>query len=275
MLVNTNKILIDAKKNNYAVPAVNVDNEHNLRAAIAACEEMNSPLIIQCTPVANPDIEYFGRIATDLIRRSSQKIVLNLDHGKDFESCIRGIRSGFTNIMIDRSTLPFEENVEAVREMVKIAHSQGCTVEAELGHVGQGDQYGIDANTSLTQVKEAVEFVKRTEVDSLAVSIGTAHGVYKGNPRIHFDLLHELSKNLDIPLVLHGGSGTGNTNLMRCAYEGINKINLSNDLKRAAIHKLLEEDLAGNGVYNLYVALGKGFKDEIKRYIELFGCANR
>lgn len=275
MLVNTNDILLDAKKNNYAIPAVNVDNEHNLRAAINACEEMNSPLIVQCTPIANPDIEYFGRIATDLIRRSKQKIVLNLDHAKDFKSCIKGIRSGFTNIMIDRSTLPFFENVKEVSELVKIAHSQGCTVEAELGHVGVGENYNVDGNSSLTQVEEAKEFVSLTNVDSLAVAIGTAHGVYHGKPQIHFDLLHELANNLNIPLVLHGGSGTGEDNLYRCSHEGINKINLSNDLKRAAIRKLLEEDLEGNGVYNLYVALGQGYKDEVKRYIKLFGCENR
>ncbi len=275
MLVNANEILLDAKKNNYAVPAVNVDNEHNLRAAIEACEEMNSPLIIQCTPIANKDIEYFGRIATDLIRRSKQKIVLNLDHGKDFESCIKGIRAGFTNIMIDRSTLSFDENVKEVAEMVKIAHSQGCTVEAELGHVGVGNQYETDGNASLTQVQEAIDFVSLTKVDSLAVAIGTAHGVYKGTPHIHFDLLHDLAKSLNVPLVLHGGSGTGNENLYRCSREGINKINISNDLKRAAVRKLMEEDLEGNGVYNLYVALGQGYKDEVKRYIKLFGCEKR
>lgn len=275
MLVNANEVLLEAKKNNYAIPAVNVDNEHNLRCAIEAAEEMDSPLIIQCTPIANPDIEYFGRIATDLIIRSKQKIVLNLDHGKTFEDCIRGIRSGFTNIMIDRSTLSFEENVDQVREMVKIAHSQGCTVEAELGHVGVGEQYKVDGAKSLTRVQEAIEFVKQTKVDSLAVAIGTAHGVYKGEPKINFDLLHELASSLEIPLVLHGGSGTGQKNLKRCATEGINKINLSNDLKRSAILELMKEDLDGNGVYNLYVALAKGFKDEVKRYIELFGCKNK
>ena len=275
MLVNANEILLDAKKNKYAIPAVNVDNEHNLRCAIEAAEEMNSPLIIQCTPIANPDINYFGRIATDLISKSKQKIVLNLDHGKTFEDCIMGIRAGFTNIMIDRSTLSFEDNISQVKEMVKIAHSQGCTVEAELGHVGVGDQYDIDGSKALTQVNEAIEFVKQTNVDSLAVAIGTAHGVYKGIPKINFDLLHELSNSLDIPLVLHGGSGTGLMNLKRCATEGINKINLSNDLKRSAIRELMKEDLDGNGVYNLYVALAKGYKDEVKRYIELFGCQNK
>lgn len=275
MLVNAKELLLDAKKNNYAVPAVNVDNEHNLRAAIWAAEEMHAPLIVQCIPTANPDLEYFGRIATDLIKASSANIVFNLDHGKDFASCIKGIRSGCTNIMIDRSQLSFEENTAQVAEMVKIAHSQGCTVEAELGHVGQGTKYEYDGLHAFTQVDEAVEFVKRTNVDSLAVAIGSAHGIYTGTPKIRFELLHQLAQALPVPLVLHGGSGTGDENLYRCAREGINKINLSNDLKRAAIRELMKEDLDGNGVYNLYIALAQGYKNEVKRYIQLFGCQNR
>lgn len=275
MLVNMKDMLAKAKLNNYAVPATNIDNEHNLRAAIQAAEEMNSPLILNVTPVANPDIEYFGRIATDLIRRSPCEIVLNLDHGKTFDQCMKGIQAGFTNIMIDRSTLPFEQNVEETSEMVKIAHALGCTVEAELGHVGFGNQYEVDGYSGLTQVSEAKEFVEKTNVDALAVAIGTAHGVYKGKPEIRFELLHQLKEELPVPLVLHGGSGTGDENLERCAHEGINKINLSNDLKRSAIENLISKDLSGNEVYNLYPLLAEGFKNKIEHYIKLFGCANQ
>lgn len=275
MLVNMIEMLKKAKEENYAVPATNVDNEHNLRAAIEAAEEMNSPLIINVTPVANPDLEYFGRIATDLIRRSTAQIVLNLDHGKTFEECMLGIRSGFTNIMIDRSLCSYEQNLKEVKEMVKMAHALGLSVEAELGHVGFGDNYAQDGYQALTQVDEAITFVKETEVDALAVAIGTAHGVYKGVPEIRFERLHELKDALPIPLVLHGGSGTGDVNLARCAKEGINKINLSNDLKRSAIENLISKDLSGNEVYNLYPLLAEGFKDKIKHYITLFGCANK
>ena len=275
MLVNMVDMLVKAKKNHYAIPATNVDNEHNLRAAIQAAEEMNSPLIINVVPKANPNIQYFGRIATDLIHQSPCQIALNLDHGKTFDECMLGIQAGFTNIMIDRSTLPFEDNVKETAEMVKIAHALGCSVEAELGHVGFGNQYEKDGYTGLTEVEEAIEFVKRTNVDALAVAIGTAHGVYKGTPNIRFELLHQLNEALPIPLVLHGGSGTGDENLARCAHEGINKINLSNDLKRAAIENLVSKDLNGNEVYNLYSLLAEGFKNKIEHYIELFGCKNQ
>lgn len=275
MLVNFNEMLANAKKGHYAVPATNIDNEHNLRAAIQASEEMNSPLILNCTPYANPDIEYFGRIATDLARRAGTAIAVNLDHGKTFEDCVQGIRAGFTCIMMDRSTCSIEQNTADVKEIVKIAHSQGLSVEAEIGHVGSGENYDHDGFNALTETDEAVRFVQETGIDALAAAIGTAHGVYKGTPQIRFERLHELSEQVPVPLVLHGGSGTGDENLARCAREGISKINLSNDLKRAAIENLTSRDLSGNEVYNLYPLLAEGFKNKIKYYITLFGCAGK
>lgn len=275
MLVNITDVLSKAKNEKYAIPATNIDNENNLRAAIQAAENKRSPLILNVTPVANPDLFYFGRMCRDFCEKASVPVVLNLDHGKTFEQCMQGIQAGFTNIMIDRSWLPLEQNLEEVKEMVKMVHALGCTVEAELGHVGFGENYSHDGNTALTQVDEAMYFVKETKVDALAVAIGTAHGVYKGTPHIRFDLLHELSNQLDVPLVLHGGSGTGEENLRRCAREGISKINLSNDLKRAAINHLIHRDLSGNEVYNLYPLLEEGFQKKIEYFMDLFGCTGK
>ena len=275
MLVTMNELLKRAKQEGYAVPACNIDNEHNLRAAIEAAEETDTGIILNTTPVANPDLVTFGQLAVELARRSRVNIALNLDHGKSFADCLLGIRAGYTSIMIDRSLLPFEENVKQVKEMVRICHALGISVEAELGHVGVGEQYHTDGHQAFTRVEEAVEYVKQTGVDALAVAIGTAHGVYKGTPRIHFDLLHELKEALDVPLVLHGGSGTGDGNLARCAREGINKVNLSNDLKRSAIENLIKEDLSGNAVYQLYPLLAEGFKNKIKHYIRLLGCEGK
>ena len=275
MLVTMNELLKRAKQEGYAVPACNIDNEHNLRAAIEAAEEMDTGIILNTTPVANPDLVTFGQLAVELARRSCVNIALNLDHGKSFADCLLGIRAGYTSIMIDRSLLPFEENVKQVKEMVRICHALGISVEAELGHVGVGEQYHTDGHQAFTRVEEAVEYVKQTGVDALAVAIGTAHGVYKGTPNIHFDLLHELKEALDIPLVLHGGSGTGDENLARCAREGINKVNLSNDLKRSAIENLIKEYLSGNAVYQLYPLLAEGFKNKIKHYIRLLGCEGK
>ena len=275
MLVTLNDLLLRAKAENYAVPATNIDNEHNLRAAVEAAEEMNSPLILNVTPQANPDLEFFGPIAAKMARRSSAKLCLNLDHGRDFKSCLLGVRSGFTNIMIDRSTLPYADNVREVKEMVRICHELGLTVEAELGHVGMGVQYDVDGDQALTDVEEAKAFIEETGADALAVAIGTAHGAYKGTPRIRFELLHKLRDAVPVPLVLHGGSGTGEENLRRCTREGINKLNLSNDLKKAAIENLTNRDLSGNTVYQLYPLLAEGFKNKIKYYIELCGCQGK
>lgn len=275
MLVTLNEILKKAKAEGYAVPAANVDHDHNVRAAIEAAEEMNSPLILNMVPAANPDMEFFGPVAAEMARRSRQIICLNLDHGKTFHQCMLGVRSGFTNIMIDRSTLPLEENIRQVREMVEICHGLGLTVEGELGHVGMGENYEVDGNQALTDVEEAKVFVERTGVDALAVAIGTAHGAYKGTPHIRFELLHRLRDALSVPLVLHGGSGSGDENLARCAKEGINKLNLSNDLKRAAIENLVSRDLSGNGAYQLYPLLAEGFKNKVKHYIAVCGCAGK
>lgn len=275
MLVTLAEILKKAKDEGYAVPATNIDNEHNLRAAIQAAEEMNSPIILNITPVANPDIVYFGRIAVDLAIRSKTTICLNMDHGKTLQHAILGLKAGLTSIMIDCSKLPFDENVAQVKEVVKLAHAIGVSVEAELGHVGLGVNYAMDGYTQLTTVEDAIRFVELTQVDALAVAIGTAHGVYTGTPEIRFELLHQLSNALSIPLVLHGGSGSGDENLARCAREGINKINLSNDLKRAAIENLTSRDLSGNEVYNLYILLAEGFRNKIKHYIGVLGCAGK
>lgn len=275
MLVTMKELLGKAQENHYAVAAPNIDNEHNLRAVIEAAEEMNSPIIIGHIHGYNPDIQYLGRIATDLAIRSEVKIAINLDHGKSFEDCMAGIQAGFTSIMIDRSQASFEENVREVKELTKAAHALGVTVEAELGHVGVGENYEIDGKQLLTDPQEAVRFVEATNVDCLAVAVGTAHGVYKGEPDIRFDLLKELADMVSVPLVLHGGSGSGDENLRKCAELGICKVNLSNDLRKAAIENLEKQDLSGNGAYEMYAFLAEGFKEKLKHYIEILGSKDK
>lgn len=275
MLVSMKSILDNALEGKYAVPAPNVDNEHNVRAAIEAAEEMNSPVILGVPYHANPDIEYFGRIITDLARRATVPVAINLDHGASYEHCVHAIRAQFTSIMVDRSQEPFEINVAETKELVKVAHAVGVTVEAELGHVGVGENYDVDGYTGLTDPEEAVRFVEETGVDCLAVAIGTAHGVYKGEPNIRFELLEELTEKLQIPLVLHGGSGSGDENLAKCAKLGICKVNLSNDLRKASIEELTSQDLSGNAVYGMYRFLGEGFKNKVKHYMTVLGSEGK
>lgn len=269
------EILDRAKEGKYAVAAPNVDNEHNLRACIEAAEALHSPLIIGFPIHSNPDVLYFGRIMTDLAMRAKVPVALNLDHGGSFEDCVFAIRAGFTSIMADRSKLSYEDNVKEVSELVKIAHAVGVSVEAELGHVGGGDNYAVDGFSCLTDPDEARKFVEETGVDCLAVAVGTAHGFYKGEPFIRFDLLEEISKKVPVPLVLHGGSGTGDENLSKAAKLGICKVNLSIDLRQAAIEELNAQDLTGYGIYAFYKYLANGYKSKLSHYIKVLGSEGK
>lgn len=171
-----------------------------------------------------------GRIIEQMAIRASVPVAIQLDHGAKFSDAILAIRSGFTSIMVDRSSCPFEQNVAEVADLVRIAHSVGVSVEAELGHVGFGESYAADRDAGLTNVAEATEYVERSGCDALAVAIGTAHGIYKGVPHLDFDRLAELNAAVSIPLVLHGGSGSGDDNLVKAIAGGITKINIASDL---------------------------------------------
>ena len=201
---------------------------------------------------------------------------ITLDHGKEFSQIMHAVQSGFTSVMYDCSTLAFEENVARVRDVVRICHSVGVTVEAELGHVGQGAQYDIDRDAALTQPEMAKEYVEATGVDCLAVAIGTAHGTYSGTPYLDFDRLTQIKRNLgaDFPLVLHGGSGTGNEALHKVAGMGINKINIATDMYKTAVDAITDYDFKGN-YYGVYKVVQAALKDKAAELIELFGSVNR
>ncbi len=257
------------------MPAIAVENEHSVRAAIQAAEEKKSPLIMIALYKVNPDIHYFGRIVEDLAIRAKVPVAMCQDHGGTYAEAMWAIRAGFTDVMVDRSTLPFEENIAQVSEIVKVAHAVGVGVEAELGHVGMANQYETDGTGGFTVPEEAIEFVERTGVDALAVAIGTAHGVYSGVPKLQFDLLAELREKVPVPLVLHGGSGTGDENLKKACQMGICKLNISNDLKRGAIANLNEKCKDGMGAYAMYPLLYEGYKNVAAHYMTLCGSEGK
>jgi fructose-bisphosphate aldolase class II len=173
--------------------------------------------------------------------------------------------------------LSFEENVAQVANITRIAHAVNVSVEAELGHVGQGVQYDIDRNAGLTDPAQAAEYVERTGVDALAVAIGTAHGVYKGTPYLDFPLLHKLFDIVKIPLVLHGGSGTGDENLAKAAREGISKVNLATDLNMAGNQAVVDSGFPTPppGRYSVTAVYQGGFKNKLIHYMNLFGQFNK
>jgi len=269
------EILDRAKAGNYAVAAPNIGNEWDARICIKVAEDLNAPMVLDVGYMATPDIYFLGRILTDLCIRSSAPLCVNLDHGAAYAHVIAAIRAGFTSVMVDRSSLPYDENVAQVKELVKIAHAVGVSVEAELGHVGQGSNYAVDGKASLTDPDEAVRYVQETGVDCLAVAIGSAHGAYVGTPELRFELLEKLAAVVPVPLVLHGGSGTGDDNLRKACSMGINKVNISNDLLRSAYNKILEKPLDGNLVYGLYKIAGEGLYEKLAHSVRLFGSEGK
>ena len=275
MYISMIELMKKAREGHYCVPAIAVENEHSVRAAIQAAEEKKSPLIMIALYKVNPDIQYFGRIVEDLAIRAKVPVAMCQDHGGTYAEAMWAIRAGFTDVMVDRSTLPFEENIAQVSEIVKVAHAVGVGVEAELGHVGMANQYETDGTGGFTVPEEAIEFVERTGVDALAVALGTAHGVYSGVPKLQYDLLAELREKVPVPLVLHGGSGTGDENLKKACQMGICKLNISNDLKRGAIANLNEKCKDGMGAYAMYPLLYEGYKNVAAHYMTLCGSEGK
>ncbi len=275
MLVTMKQILDAAREGGYGVTAPNVNNEDTVCAAIEAAEECHAPMIIDVgfTQPTNRSYVKFGRMVEEIAKEARVPVAINQDHGREYAHAIWAIRAGFTSIMVDRSELPYEDNVAQVSELSKIAHAVGVSVESELGHVGQGSQYAIDRDAALTDPTQAKDFVQRTGVDCLAVAIGTAHGVYTGTPYLDFPLLHKIYREVSVPLVLHGGSGTGDENLAKATREGISKVNLATDLYLGAMHFCHDQGCSQQR--KIYDFLKKGYKDKLIHYMKLFDQCNR
>lgn len=234
-LVTTKQILLDAQKGGYAIGAFNAENMEMVQAIVAAAEELCSPIIIQTTPstVKYADLAYFlanAKVAAELAR---VPVVMHLDHGNSFALAMRALRTGYTSIMIDGSHELLEDNIAVTKAVVDACHPSDIPVEAELGKVG-GKEDDLDGGAGgYTDPKEALTFVNATEVDSLAVAIGTAHGVYKGIPQLDLNRLREIREMVSIPLVLHGTSGVPDDVVRECIERGICKVNYATDLRIA------------------------------------------
>ena len=245
MLVSLNEVLKDAKKNKYAVGLFNTVNLEMAVGVLAAAEELRSPVIIgsaECL-LCYSGLDDLANMLLPMAKRASVPVVLHFDHGLTEENVKKAIALGFSSVMYDCSTLSFEDNAAAVRAICDYSHSKGITVEAEIGHVASNFDEN-DTETMYTTAAEASEFAAKSGCDSLAISIGTAHGVYKAKaiPEISFDSLAAIRQATNVPLVLHGGSGSGDDNLSRCAKEGICKVNIYTDLYLAAMKSLEEGD---------------------------------
>lgn len=282
MLVNMKGMLDAANRDNYAVMAVNSVNMEMARAVIEAANEMHSPIIVQMGRSQMAKLAHPQDILPMIIRmaeRADVPVCLNLDHGPDFITEVTALHNGFTNLMIDASSLPFEENVRRTRIIVDMAHAKGVSVEAELGHVGQAADGDGRTDSMYTNVAQAVEFVERTGVDALAVAIGTAHGKYPAGyvPKLDFERLAELKAALRMPLVLHGGSGSGEENIRRAVAGGINKINVCTDAFHAAEAAMKAKWAAEpqTDYLGIMVEAEAAIKAFVKDYIAMIGSADR
>ncbi|WP_156286247.1 ketose-bisphosphate aldolase [Oceanivirga salmonicida] len=261
-----------AIKYRYAIPAVNYIDQETLKAYLITSKEENKPIIIAIAEshLAYIDFDEAFYLAKFYIKKYNTNAILHLDHGKDIKLIKKAIDLGFDSVMIDASDKSFKENVKLTKEIVDYAHKKNVFVESEIGHVGSANVVGIscsnDDNNKYTSVEEAVEFVKLTGTDSLAISIGTLHGNYVGQPKINFDRLVEIRKALDIPLVLHGGSSSGDENLNKCVKLGINKINIYTDFIVSA-QKAVDSNL---NYYDNKLKVRKAIQDTLKHYFRVF-----
>ncbi|VXA91424.1 Ketose-bisphosphate aldolase [Microbacterium sp. 8M] len=247
MLYTRKSILDIANAENFAIPAFNISDWAMFNGVMDISEAKNAPVIIAIHP------DEVAHVTTDLIpamharaHRSSVPVAIHWDHGGTFEQMMVAIRAGFTSVMIDASMKPFDENVALTRKVVEAAHAAGIQVEGELGTIGANDSYGESGAAEIiyTNPEDAVRFVEATGVDSLAVAIGTSHGLYPADkkPELRHDLLQEIKAAVGIPLVLHGGSSNPDAELRRAVELGVNKINISSDIK-VSYHNRMREIL--------------------------------
>lgn len=276
VIVNFKELLINARKDKRAIGSFNVYNYETIKGVIEAGRELKHPVIISFGEVylKNMDLDIVFEIVNSLTKQSNYPVVLHMDHAKSIENIRLALDRGFTSVMFDGSSLPFEENVKLTKEVVKLASSYNASVEAELGAIGEGiysNEGGADVAT-YTDPFEAKEFIEKTGVHALAVSIGTVHGMYKGDPNIRLDLLREISKVVKIPLVLHGGSGTPENIIKECIISGISKINVNTEISTFVIEQLTNYLNENSKEHLSHVSLKEieWVKQVCKKYINLF-----
>lgn len=288
MLVTLSELLKDAKEKKYAVGAFNVPNLEAIRAVIQAAEELNSPVILQHAEVHENLIalEEIGPIMLQFAKAAKVPVAVHLDHGASFDMCVKAIRLGFTSVMYDASSKEYEINLAESKEIVKIAHAAGVSVEAELGHiftsaVGGGEGRGSDSSEDYEDLEDvytdpdlAKAFVEETGVDCLAIGFGTVHGIYLKEPKLDLNRILQIKEKIDVPFVMHGGSGVSEENYRTAIKNGICKINYYTYMNKAAgkgVQEFLEKD-SGDSIFfdELSLCATEAMKENVKAAMEIF-----
>lgn len=278
-LVSMEKVLSESVSKKYAVGAFDALDLITCDAVIAAAEDKGVPVIVMIVDFML-DLPNADTLMADFVlrcRRAAVPVALHLDHGSSFEAVMKAINHGCTSVMLDASSLPFDENVALTRKVVDAAHACGVTVEAEIGHVAGHEGNMLDGNVAdekfYTTVEQAVRFYKETNVDCLAVAIGTVHGVYKGTPKLDYERLHAIRKALPIPIVMHGGSGLSAEAFRKAVEFGINKVNFFTGMTLAgadAVRNLLNSKKKVTMVDILNVGQ-KAMYDVVREHLDIFG----
>ncbi|MBQ8207559.1 MAG: tagatose-bisphosphate aldolase subunit GatY [Clostridia bacterium] len=280
-LVNPMEFIKKAQQKGIGIASFNVHNLETVQAVIEGAEAEKCPVIIQTTPgtLNHAGIEYISAIVRAAAEKCSVPVALHVDHCKSFETIIQCIRNGYTSVMIDTAHLPYDENIAMVKKVVEIAHCVGIAVEGELGRIGgTEDDLSVDERTAtFTVPAEAKDFVDRTDIDMLAIAIGTAHGEYKGEPRLDFERLSAIREAVDCPLILHGASGIPDYQIKESLRRGISKINIATELKipmAYAIKKCFEEKPNENDPRNYMGSAKNAVREVVRRKIRLCGGTN-
>ncbi len=273
-LVNMKDLLADAQKRNYAVGSFSVANMEMVLGVIKAAEETQSPIILQIAEVRlnHSPLALIGPLMVAAAEEASVPVAVHLDHGKT-PCCIeQALDIGFTSVMFDGSHLPVEDNIEITKGIVEIAREYGAAVEAEIGCVGGSEDGSEDIAINCTSPEQAKRFAEETKVDALAIAIGNAHGNYKEEPKLRFDILEKVHELVKTPLVLHGGTGIGKEDFIRCHQSGIKKINIATATFDSVERSVRESYEKGeiHGYYDLHQAEIEGAYQNAKRHMEIF-----
>lgn len=282
-IVTLKDALVKAKKEKYGIGAFNINSFTFLEAIIEAAEEKRSPVIIQIAEghiLDMPNFESFCKAVINLISKSSIPVVLHLDHGQTTGMVIKAIQNGFSSIMIDASCFPYEENIKKTKEIVDICHSANISVEGELGTIGGAEANIIKNEDAFTNPHEAKDFIDKTGVDALAISIGNVHGNYKGEPKLEFDRLEKIANLTNTPLVLHGGSGIYDDDFRKAVKLGICKINFYTGNCKASSKAIVEFSknnpiTNGTDIMKLIKEIRKNVFETVCHNMDVFGSSNK
>ncbi len=268
MVVSSARLMKRAEKENYAIPAFNIDNLESAMAVSEIMHEMRTPVIVQMIPrtLNYGGIAIYPAMMRELMADCPVDYALHLDHGSSLALAKKCVAGGFSSVMFDGSLMPFEDNIKFTKEVTDFALPMDVSVEGELGTIGGKEEGDTDLEASYTKVSEAEEFIRRTNVSTLAIGVGTAHGVYKGTPHINIERIKEIHAAIDTPLVLHGASGLSDEVLKDCIAAGITKINFATELRQAYTNGIKAEFAKDPEVFDPKIYM-RGAIDNIKEVL--------